>query len=75
MKISPKAARAISVIGIIILCVLSYSLFASLSAAVVGFLAVLVIAVVIYVKTYAKNIEVENDLIIDYTTEKNEKGV
>lgn len=53
----------------VVLCVLSYSLFMSLSVAVLGFLAVLVIAVVIYVKVWGNHVVIENDLIVDYTSE------
>jgi len=41
----------------------------SISMAVLGFLAVLVIAVAVYVKLWGKNAEIENDLIVDYTSE------
>ena len=28
------------------------------------------VVVLIYVRTYAKNVEIENDLLVDYTSEK-----
>ena len=59
-----------AVLGMIVLCVLSSSLLLNLSIMVVGFLVVLVAVVLIYVRTYAKNIEIENDLLVDYTSEK-----
>ena len=69
LKISPAQSKAVAVVGMIVLCILSYSLFMSLSMAVLGFLAVLVIAVAVYVKLWGKNAEIENDLIVDYTSE------
>lgn len=68
LKISPAQSKGIAVVGMIVLCVLSYSLFMSLSMAVFGFLAVLVAAVAIYVKIWGKQVELENDLIVDYTS-------
>lgn len=69
LKISPVQSKAIAIVGIILLCVLSYSLFMSLSMAVLGFLVLLVIGVAVYVKIWGKNIKLENDLVIDYTSE------
>ena len=69
LKISPAQSKGIAVVGMIVLCVLSYSLFMSLSMAVLGFLAVLVAAVAVYVKIWGKQVELENDLIVDYTSE------
>lgn len=63
MKISTGMAKMLSVVGIIILCVLSYSLFANLSMKVVGFLAVLVVVSFLYVKTLCAKVVIENDLI------------
>lgn len=54
----------------VVLCVLSSSLLLNLSVMVVGFLVALVVVVLIYVRTYAKNVEIENDLLVDYTSEK-----
>jgi len=72
LKISEGTAKLLAVVGIIVLCVLSYSLFANLSIMVIGFLAVLVVGVVIYVSVFTKNVKIENDLVVDYTTEQNE---
>lgn len=69
LKISPVQSKAIAIVGIILLCVLSYSLFMSLSMAVLGFLALLVLGVAVYVKIWGKNVKLENDLVIDYTSE------
>ena len=69
LKISAGAAKLLAVVGIIVLCVLSYSLFMNLSLMVIGFLAVLVLAVIVYVAVFAKNVKIENDLIVDYTTD------
>lgn len=63
MKVSPLLAKVLSIVGIVILCVLSYSLFANLSILVVGFLAVLAIVSVLYAKLVRKDIVIENDLI------------
>ena len=70
MKISTSAAKALAVLGIVILCVLSYSLFVSLSSAVVIFLAVLVAVSLVYVKFFNSHVTIENDLIVDYSTQK-----
>ncbi len=63
MKVSPALAKALSIVGIVILCVLSYSLFANLSILVVGFLAVLAVVSVLYAKLVRKDVVIENDLI------------
>ena len=55
------------------LCVLSYSLLINLSIYVIGFLVALVVLVAIYTHTYAKNIVLENDLTVDYTTSGDDK--
>lgn len=70
LKISASASKALAVVGIVILCVLSYSLFASLSGAVVIFLAALVAVSLVYVKVFTKNLNIENDLIVDYSAQK-----
>ena len=67
LKVSPAKAKALSIAGVIILCVLSYSLFANLSILVVGFLAVLVAISILYSKFIRKDITLENDLIVDYS--------
>ena len=63
MKVSPALARILSIVGIVILCVLSYSLFVNLSILVVGFLAVLAVVSVLYAKLVRKDVVIENDLI------------
>ena len=68
IKVSAGMAKCLAVLGSIVLCVLSYSLFTNLSMAVVAFLAVLVVIVVIYAKVFTKNIKIENDLVVDYTS-------
>lgn len=68
LKLSASASKAISIVGMVVLCVLSYTLFVNLSVAVVGFLIVLVVLAVIYVKVFAKKLSIENDLIVDYTS-------
>lgn len=73
LKISASLSKGIAVVGIIVLCVLSYTLFMNLSLAVVGFLAVLAAASMIYAVVFAKKVSIENDLIVDYTSEKNAK--
>lgn len=78
LKISAGRAKALAVLGILVLCVLSYSLFMNLSIAVIGFLGFMVVAVSVYVTVFTKDIKIENDLIVDYTTgtqEKQEKVV
>lgn len=56
-------------LGIVILCVLSYTLFISLSGAVIAFLLALVAISLIYGKFINKT-PIENDLIVDYSTRK-----
>lgn len=70
MKISVSAAMGLAVLGIVILCVLSYSLFLSLSAKVIVFLAVLVAVSLVYVKFFNTHAVIENDLIVDYSAQK-----
>ena len=67
MKISAGAAKLLALLGIVVLCVLSYSLFLSLSMYAVIFVAALVVISVIYVSTAARKVTVENDLIVDYS--------
>lgn len=69
MHIRPGQAKAISVTGMVILCVLSASLFINLSLAVVGFVAALIVIVLIYTNTYARHIKLANDLEVDYTSQ------
>ena len=69
LKISPAKAKVLSIVGIVILCVLSYSLFANLSILVVGFLAVLVVISILYSKVFRKDVTLENDLIVDYSAQ------
>ena len=59
-----------AVLGMVVLCVLSSSLLLNLSVMVVGFLVALVVVVLNYVRTYAKIVEIEKDLLVDYTSEK-----
>lgn len=68
IKVSPGMTKGLAVLGGVVLCVLSYSLFANLSVAVVGFLAVLVVFTAIYTMVFTKNIKIENDLAVDYTS-------
>lgn len=70
MKVGAGASRVLSIAGIVILCVLSYSLFMNLSFKVIGFLAGLVVLSVVYISTYAKNVVIENDLAVDFSTKK-----
>lgn len=74
MKISALTAKSLAVLGIVILCVLSYSLFASLSVAVVIFLTVLLVVSLVYVRVFTKNVDIENDLIVDYSTQNSEEN-
>ena len=69
LKVSPAKAKTLSIVGIVILCVLSYSLFANLSILVVGFLAVLVVISILYSKVFRKDVTLENDLIVDYSAQ------
>lgn len=68
LKISAKTAKRMSITGVVILCVLSSSLFMNLSIKVIGFLLVLLALVLIYVKTIAKDVVIEDDLLVDFTT-------
>ena len=65
-KFSNKATMAISIVGGLVLVVLSYSLFAKLSYKVALFLIGCVIAVVVYSKTVIRNVVLPNDLDVDY---------
>ena len=73
IKITPAQAKLLSIAAAIVLCVLSYSLLINLSIYVIGFLVALVVLVAIYTHTYAKNIVLENDLTVDYTTSGDDK--
>lgn len=73
LKFSAGAAQALSVLGMVILIVLSGSLLLNLSAATVGFLAVLVVLVILYSRTVVKDVQIENDLGVDYTTGNTEE--
>lgn len=68
LKISPLACKIISVSGIIIICVLSYSLFLNLSFSVIAFLLILLIGVIGYILIFTKDKKIENDLLLDYTS-------
>lgn len=68
LKISAGKAKALSAIGFIILVILSYSLFANLHIGVVIFLAVLIAAIIVYVRVFAKDVTIPNDLVVDYTS-------
>jgi len=70
MKITEKKAKAFALAGAIILCVLSFSLLLNLSYKVILFLATLVVITIIYTKVFAKNVVIENDLNVDYTTKQ-----
>lgn len=63
LKITKKKAQFFAIAGFIVLVVLSGSLLLNLSAAAIGFLAVLVVAVLVYTKTYARKVVLENDLV------------
>ncbi len=67
LKISTFQARALAVVGVIVACTLSSSLLLNLSYQVIGFLAVLIAAVLIYSRTIIKNVKIEDDLGTDYT--------
>ncbi len=70
IKLSPSGAKGMAVLGMVVLCTLSSSLLLNLSIKMIGFLVALVVIVLIYVRTFAKNIQIENDLLVDYTSEK-----
>lgn len=69
LKISPSKAKILSVVGIIVLCVLSYSLIMNLSSHVICFVAALVVLSVIYGKWIRKDVTVENDLLNNLSSE------
>lgn len=69
LKLSPLTCKMMSIAGVIILCVLSYSLFMNLSLGVVVFLLILLIGVILYVLIFTKDKKIENDLF-DYTSNK-----
>jgi len=70
MKIGASLAKGLAIAGMIVLCVLSYALFMNLSGRVIGFLLVLAVGVVIYVKFFTNKVKIDNDLVVDYTTDK-----
>ncbi len=70
LHIDAGKAKVLATLGGIVLCVLSYSLFANLSSRVVIFLVVLLVLAIIYVTCFRKNVEIPNDLVMDYTTKK-----
>lgn len=70
MNITAAKAKALAVLGMVVLCVLSSSLLLNLSFKVIGFLAVLVVLALIYVNTVKKDVKIENDLLVDYTSTK-----
>ncbi len=63
LKMTEKKAKFFAVAGFIVLVVLSSSLLLNLSASAIGFLAALVVAVIVYTKTYARKVVLENDLV------------
>ena len=63
MKITESRARQLAVLGFLLLCVLSYTLFASLSAKVVVFVIGLVVFSLLYSKVFCGKVQIENDLI------------
>ena len=63
LKISAAKAKVLSIVGIGVLCVLSYSLFMNLSGCVIGFIAALVVLSLVYAKWIRKDVSVENDLL------------
>lgn len=64
LKITPANAKILSIVGILILCILSYSLFANLSAAVVVSLALLIGFSILYSRIFCKGITLEDDLML-----------
>lgn len=70
LHITAGKAKFLATFGGIVLCVLSYSLFANLSSRVVIFLVVLLVLAILYVTCFRKTVEVPNDLVMDYTTKK-----
>lgn len=67
LKISQRAAKIIAIAGMVVLCVLSYSIFATLSAGVVIFVGALILLSILYSHTLVKNVRIENDLIRNQT--------
>lgn len=72
LKFSPQTAKAMAVIGFIILCVLSSSLLLNLSYTVVLFILALVAITLIYTRLFVKNADIEDDLGVDYTSSNNQ---
>lgn len=73
MNITPKSAKVISVAGVLILILLSSSLLLNLPLYVALFIGALVLFVVIFVMTYGKNVELEDDLLVNYTGDIEDK--
>lgn len=68
MKMSNSLAIGVSVIGAIVLVILSYTLFAKLNLTVLLVLAGFVVAVLIYTKVIIKDVEIPDDLDVDQIT-------
>ena len=64
LKITPENAKILSIVGILILCILSYSLFANLSAAVVVSLVLLIGFSILHSRIFCKGITLEDDLTL-----------
>ena len=65
-KFSNRATTIITIVGGLLLLVLSYSLFAKLSYKVAVFMIVAVALIVLYSKTVIKNVVLPDDLNVDY---------
>lgn len=68
LKISAEKAKIYSIIAIVVLCILSSSLLLNLSSRVIIFITILVIISIVYTKIVAKDVVIENDLNMDYTS-------
>ncbi|MCD7991368.1 MAG: APC family permease [Clostridia bacterium] len=68
MNINAAKAKVLAVVGIVVLCVLSSTLLMNLSVKVIGFLGILGVIVLVYVNTVVKDVKIENDLLVDYTS-------
>ena len=72
MRISSMAAQISSVVAIVFLLILSYSLFANLKYYAIVFALALVVFAFIYSRTAIRDISLDYDLEIDYTSKKEE---
>lgn len=63
LKVSQAKAKFLAILGVVVLCVLSYSLFINLSSRVIIFVVALIVISILYVSVIMRKVKIENDLI------------